>query len=535
MAVHIEKSVLLRIGIIIDSFVQPRWVHRALEKILTANLFTIELVVKVQPENSNTSLLHTLYNRIDRRLFPAVNDALGPVSIEGLLESVPVTDQLDDVSKSNLDVLINFGPSALNPKCANAAKHGVWFYVFGTGEKVFGFREVMTHDPLTISSLRSLSGDPPKEQLIYQSVSPTLSAFSVGLNNNTCYWKSAAFLVRGLVGFQDGHRNTTEVTHRSQNSFGIPTNAVMSRTFLTLSCRAAARVFQKLSSVEQWVLAYKLSQSEFQYLIPPAGRFWADPFPIETRGKYYIFFEDYFNRLGKAHISVIEVNQNGIVNGPTPVLELDCHLSYPFVFEWRGEYYMIPETGDKNEVQLYRSVSFPFEWQFETVLLEGNCPLDATLIEVNGVWWMFVNIQEDGVVVNWDELHLYYADNPRGPWKPHARNPVVSDVRSARPAGRLFWSNNVLYRPSQDSSVRYGYATTINRVNHLTQTEYSETEVDKLLPNWDKNIIGIHTLNGLNEITVIDCLTRRRRFGGGALRPPRGLGITDDLLQNRAR
>lgn len=136
---------------------------------------------------------------------------------------------------------------------------------------------------------------------------------------------------------------------------------------------------------------------------------------------------------------------------------------------------------------------------------------------------MFVNIQEEGVRVNWDELHLYYADNPRGPWKPHARNPVVSDVRSARPAGRLYWSKNRLYRPSQDSSLRYGYATTINRIDKLSPTEYSETEVGKIVPNWDKDVIGIHTLNRFNEITVIDCLVKRKRFSKDTGYAPPGL------------
>ena len=29
---------------------------------------------------------------------------------------------------------------------------------------------------------------------------------------------------------------------------------------------------------------------------------------------------------------------------------------------------------------------------------------------------MFVNIEEEGVAVNWDELHLYYSESPLGPW-----------------------------------------------------------------------------------------------------------------------
>ena len=144
------------------------------------------------------------------------------------------------------------------------------------------------------------------------------------------------------------------------------------------------------------------------------------------------------------------------------------------------------------------------------------------MIEVDGTWWMFVNLQEAGVAKNWDELHLYYSESLFGPWKPHARTPIVSDVRSARPAGRLFWSNNALYRPSQDSSIRYGYATTISRVTKLSPSEYNETQVLKILPEWDKKIIAIHTLNVLEGITVIDCMAKRSPFSNLKLRPPDG-------------
>jgi hypothetical protein len=268
-------------------------------------------------------------------------------------------------------------------------------------------------------------------------------------------------------------------------------------------------------------MAYQIKQGEFTYLIPPLGRFWADPFPLKVDGKYYIFFEDYVNELGRAHIAVIEVDENGIVSGPTEVLKHDCHLSYPLVFEWQGDYYMIPELGHRRVVELYRAVSFPYEWRPEKTLLEVSRPLDATVTEVDGIWWMFVNMEEEGVAVNWDELHLYYSDSLFGPWKPHARNPIVSDVRSARPAGKLFWSNDVLYRPSQDSSLRYGYATTINKITELSPVAYNETEVVKILPDWDDNIIGVHTLNFSDDLTVIDCLAKRRGKGSATFRSPK--------------
>jgi len=485
-----------------------------LEKIVATGVARLDLIVKIEPRKRHGSVLYQLYNRIDSRLFKA--DALELVSVEDLLKGVATEHGFERTKSADLDVVVNFASQEMNAEFADAAKYGVWFYSFGDAP---GVREVLDQIPLTVSSLNGFKAG--SEFVLYQSVSPTLSRFSVRLNNNTCYWKSAAFVARALEDLYH-ERDLDQRANVNQSTPNPPGNAAMTNMFLKLSGRAAGRALEKLSSFEQWILAYRIRPGEFQYLIPPADRFWADPFPITVNGKHYIFFEDYVNAAGRAHIAVVEVDQHGIVSGPTEVLKLDCHLSYPFVFEHQGDYYMIPEMGSRNVVELYRAVSFPFEWRAEKVLLEANSPLDATVIEIEGTWWMFVNIQEEGVAVNWDELHLYYSESLFGPWQPHARNPIVSDVRSARPAGRLFSQDNEWYRPSQDSSLRYGYATTINKITQLSPIAYNEMEVLKILPDWDKNIIGIHTLNRDGDLVVLDCLWKRRRLQNVRPRPPKG-------------
>jgi hypothetical protein len=282
--------------------------------------------------------------------------------------------------------------------------------------------------------------------------------------------------------------------------------------------RLVAHKIRDAFSRYQWFLGYKFGESadmpdtfsDLKYIVPPKDRFWADPFPIEVEDKYFIFVEEFVYTRNKGHISAIEIDRHGDWKEPVKVLEEDYHLSYPYVFQYEGQWYMIPESSHNNDIHIYRCAAFPNVWEPAGVLLKGLQAVDPTLHRVDGLWWMFVNIGGERVSLN-DELHLFYADTPFGPWKPHRRNPVKSDVRSARPAGRLFYRGKDLYRPAQDCSVSYGYAVALNKVFRLNPDEYSERQVARILPRWRRGIEGVHTFNTAGRLTVVDCLRYRLR------------------------
>jgi hypothetical protein len=174
---------------------------------------------------------------------------------------------------------------------------------------------------------------------------------------------------------------------------------------------------------------------------------------------------------------------------------------------------MLPEMSASRSVELYRCTHFPDQWVCEKTLMRDVTALDTTLFEYEGRWWMFVNLAEDMGNSTWDSLHLFYADSPLSEtWAPHPLNPVVADVRSARPAGRPFLRDGQLFRPSQDSMLRYGHSLRLNRVDRLTVNEYEETSVETLVPPQGTDIIATHTLNFSEKWTVIDIQTRRSRF-----------------------
>ena len=81
-----------------------------------------------------------------------------------------------------------------------------------------------------------------------------------------------------------------------------------------------------------------------------------------------------------------------------------------------------------------------------------------------------------------DELYLFHARGLLDEWQPHARNPVRSDARCARPAGALYWRNGALYRPAQICVPRYGAGIALNRVLRLTPQTYAERQVERIVP-----------------------------------------------------
>ena len=81
-------------------------------------------------------------------------------------------------------------------------------------------------------------------------------------------------------------------------------------------------------------------------------------------------------------ISALELGPDGPVGEPQVVLNPGYHLSYPFVFSWRGDSYMIPESVDEHRVELYRGIRAPYEWTLEQVLMKDIPLADCTLADV---------------------------------------------------------------------------------------------------------------------------------------------------------
>ncbi|AZO44415.1 formyl transferase [Mesorhizobium sp. M7D.F.Ca.US.005.01.1.1] len=250
--------------------------------------------------------------------------------------------------------------------------------------------------------------------------------------------------------------------------------------------------------------------SGWQELPDDGSRFYADPFPIVHQGQLTLFVEDYIHRLGRAIISAVPFGPAGPLGRPEPVLDLPYHLSYPFVFERDGEVWMVPESCANGTVDLYRATAFPGGWVKEATLLSGIIASDATLVEHGGAWWLFATVRDGGGTIRdgggafSDALHLWSAPDFRGPWTPHPNNPVLIDIASARPAGRMVKRGNDLLRPVQDCRRSYGAALGIARISHLDLIGMEQVVETILNPGALWNGRKLHTLNEAGGFEFID-------------------------------
>lgn len=434
---------------------------------------------------------------------------------------------LAKVKREALDVILCFDSAHLQGDILTSARYGIWSYQHGDVDRYrgdpAGFWEMYERNPVTGTALKILDGKPDGGQVIYRSFGATESFESLIKNRAMHFRKAIPFVARCLrVVYEHGLEGLTiePVGAIAPSSRRHSPNNGQMLLFVTGALLRSlwSRLEQRLELVhDHWFLAYVLGRETHPgtgkpvvALHPPSGHFWADPCVVKSKGEHYVFFEDYEYVRGFGDISAFWIGTDGSLGAPQTVLSTGSHLSYPFVFEWQGIHYMIPESSSERVVKLYRALNFPFQWTLESVLLDNIAAVDATLFEHEKRWYLFANVSESGGS-KWDELFLFVADTPLGPWTPHPMNPIVSNVQAARPAGAIFSQDGKLYRPAQNSAKSYGESIAVQEILALSPTEYRESPAYKIEPGWLPDIRGCHTISLSNEITLLDCKTPTRQ------------------------
>jgi hypothetical protein len=532
---------MLKVGILLNTPEIPSWQCAIVEKFTQyARPTFITMDSSMCATRAPVGGLYRMFQEFDRSRRSVEHDALTPASARPHMQAkstIPVsagdltgqTPTIATLKEKRLDIIIALVLPKSIEGFSELSKYGLWYFWHDFGQtshtdgSTVGFWEVIKRRPYMRSSLMISRGS-KRGTIVAHDTCSAVHFRSHNQTRNEHLWKISQFPFRAAKqltssgdDFLDncscvvaGQRPITVKRHGRLSNVSIAA-PLFSYMMLEILDKIRRRLFR-----DRWVLllGYSRDPVDPQRLTPaqpPADRFWADPDIVSRDGHTYVFFEDASLATGKGHISVAEFSDEGKLSSPIEVLRRPYHLSYPYVFEWADDVYLVPESAENRTVELYRFTDFPRKVEFVHYLIEDIDAYDATIFSHNGLWWLFANVRQHAAASTWDEMCIFFSDSPISRrWRAHQLNPVISDVRRARPAGHVYSHDGFLYRPSQDSSYRYGYGFHINRIVELTPDSYSEELVRTVYPQWDRRILAIHTINRCGDLVASDAIYRSR-------------------------
>ncbi|WP_445637273.1 Glycosyl hydrolase family 32 N-terminal domain-containing protein [Nostoc sp. DSM 114161] len=283
-----------------------------------------------------------------------------------------------------------------------------------------------------------------------------------------------------------------------------------------------------LSSKERWSIGIYSGKSPFSLTAPldvknPVmtrrqisdirARFVADPFMLKVESTWFMFFEVFNQSTRRGEIGCATSQDALNWKYEQIVLAEPFHLSYPYVFEWQNEYYLIPESYQANSIRLYKASKFPLKWDFIGNIKSEGLFLDPSIFRYADKWWMFA---ETNPQFKLDTLRLYYADDLLSNWLEHPKSPIINgNAHIARPGGRVLVMKDKIIRFTQDCQPDYGTQVRAFEITELTTTNYQEREIEKSLvltpSGYGWNSSGMHHIDPhlIHEDRWIACVDGR--------------------------
>ena len=260
--------------------------------------------------------------------------------------------------------------------------------------------------------------------------------------------------------------------------------------------------------------------------LAPAGpsRYDADPMGVPGNPQV-LLCETFDERVGLGWIDRLTLGPDQqVATRERLPLDEGRHVSFPMMVVLDGERYGILESAARGDCVLHR-VDDEGRWHRLATMVHDQPLADPALFRHQGRWWLAAT---DLRIGSQDNLCLYHAPRPEGPWRAHANNPVKLDIGSARMAGPVFRlpasalpggdaaphaaidaDGSVLVRPGQDCLGGYGRALVFHRITELTPTRFAEERITRIAPDalaaaGSPGLDGVHTACPWGQRTLVD-------------------------------
>ncbi len=348
-----------------------------------------------------------------------------------------------------------------------------------------------------------------------------LHRIGFGRDRDAAYWRSARLPARRLARAAPVAAAKPEAEAEARSS--PPRTVGRRRTpvppIVGLARAVLARVVGRALYRSGWVVLVRRRQpddappadlSGFQVVPSPRGRFYADPFVVAAPDGPRLLVEDCPDGRHEGRISQLR-HDAGRWRFDRVLLEDTAHRAYPHAIATAAGLVVTADSGRAGGVDVFLRPDPASGLTRIGRALEGLPVSDPTLLVHDGRFWLFVALTEHGMSP-WDELHVFVSATLEGPWHTHPRNPVVADVRRARPAGRIFRRGDAWIRPGQDCSDVYGRRIVLSEILVLTPDDYRERPIATIEPAGLADMQRTHTYTFDGTTEALDAYRRVPRY-----------------------
>lgn len=239
-------------------------------------------------------------------------------------------------------------------------------------------------------------------------------------------------------------------------------------------------------------------------------RWFADPFILDvTDSEIIILAEEFCYNVHRGRIARVVIDRKTYEEMSFEIiLELQTHLSFPFIIRKNGKIYLMPENSasgcstvyeynDANRklTPLHHIAEEPFA--------------DATIFEMERQSYLCTTMLPD---TNSKSVKIYTLD--KDDLKVVDRVATVEfPIVCGRNAGEVFSVDGQFYRPAQDCTKCYGHGVILQKMS-LKEGKWVFEDVNSFYPNTFKYNQGLHTFNNYKGLIVIDARGFRNPIWG---------------------
>ncbi len=442
--------------------------------------------------------------------------------------------EVRSVRKHDLDFILRFAFNIVKGDILTSARWGVWSYHHDDLDVYRGapacFWPLALNDPVQGATLQILTDGIDNGVVLHQGYFRTVGN-SYRLNRDRVFMASADFPARVCRRIKSGDLSSVEAPP-SRTVAPLRTFPKTRETFSALGVMAFNEIRSKARSAvarKDWrigiidvSLARLVESEEFADGFLPRPKWlplhrngWSfrDGFALPEKNGFSILARRFANGRNGDSPTIAKISWQSLSKNPgiATAISRNGGAGRPFAFLGKGTLYCCCQPLSSPGVLLYGYDDSTDNWLYSRRLFPDLPLLGPSVFRYENRYWLFGGIEGFWKDVS---LHAFHSDEVDGAWHPHPLNPLLTDIRSAIPAGGFLMVEDRLYRLGLDRSKERESAVRVKRIETLSPENYRESAHRVLGFRPDRNPgWGLDSLSDGGEKTV--CTGVRQVFSVG--------------------